>query len=165
MCPRYLSFCELSGIARHVAHSADGSKLALELATSLLFVENALDQITRLPAHFSERADEITARLLSVVSGDEPQSQAAWMGEISREAQQRQTMTVLVSEIQTSLRQVEKHWTNTSVILRKVNLCIRSITCCIRSVARWRFWIRMRRCKPGNDQTDGCYIGRLQRVV
>ena len=99
---------ELSGIARHVAHSADGSKLALELATSLLFVENALDQITRLPAHFSERADEITARLLSVVSGDEPQSQAAWMGEISREAQQRQTMTVLVSEIQTSLRQVEK---------------------------------------------------------
>lgn len=99
---------ELSGIARHVSHSADGSKLALELATSLLFVENALDQITRLPAHFSERADEITARLLSVVSGDEPQSQAAWMGEISREAQQRQTMSVLVSEIQTSLRQVEK---------------------------------------------------------
>ncbi|WP_230419139.1 Hpt domain-containing protein [Undibacterium griseum] len=99
---------ELSGIARHVAHSADGSKLAIELATSLLFVENALDHITRLPAHFSERAEEITARLLSVVSGEEPESQAAWMGEISREAQQRQTMAVLVTEMQTSLRQVEK---------------------------------------------------------
>ena len=100
---------ELSGIARHVAHSSDGSKLGLELATSLLFVENALDQISRLPAHFAERADEITSRLLSVVSGDEPQTQAAWIGEISREAQQRQTMGVLVSEMQTSLRQVEKN--------------------------------------------------------
>ena len=100
---------ELSGIARHVAHSADREKLGIELATSLLFVETALDQITRLPAHFSQRADEITARLLSIVSGEEPQSQTAWMGEISREAQQRQTMGVLVGEMQASLRQVEKN--------------------------------------------------------
>ncbi|MDO8178253.1 MAG: Hpt domain-containing protein [Undibacterium sp.] len=99
---------ELSGIARHAAHSTDGSRMGLELATCLLFVENALDQITHLPAHFSERADEITARLLSLVAGEEPSSQAAWMGEISREAQQRQTMSVLVAEMQASLRQVEK---------------------------------------------------------
>jgi len=100
---------ELSGIARHVAHSDDREKLGIELATSLLFVETSLDQISRLPAHFSERADEITARLLSIVSGEEPQSQKAWMGEISREAQQRQTMGVLVNEMQSSLRQVEKN--------------------------------------------------------
>ncbi|MFZ6688020.1 Hpt domain-containing protein [Undibacterium sp. SXout11W] len=100
---------ELNGISRHVAHSADTSKLGIELATSLLFVETALDQITRLPAHFAERAEEITARLLSIVSGDEPESQTAWMGEISREAQQRQTMGVLVAEMQVSLRQVEKN--------------------------------------------------------
>jgi chemosensory pili system protein ChpA (sensor histidine kinase/response regulator) len=100
---------ELSGIARHVAHSEEGSKFGLELATSLLFVENALDQITRLPAHFQDRAEEITSRLLSAVSGDELTSQAAWMGEISREAQQRQTMHVLVTEMQTSLRQIEKN--------------------------------------------------------
>ncbi|MFZ6863417.1 Hpt domain-containing protein [Undibacterium sp. Ji67W] len=100
---------ELSGISRHVAHSADTSKLGIELATSLLFVETALDQISRLPAHFAERAEEITARLLSIVSGDVPESQTAWMGEISREAQQRQTMGVLVSEMQVSLRQVEKN--------------------------------------------------------
>ena len=98
---------ELSGIARHAAHATDGG-MGLELATCLLFVENALDQITHLPAHFSERADEITARLLSLVAGEEPASQAAWMGEISREAQQRQTMSVLVAEMQASLRQVEK---------------------------------------------------------
>ncbi|MFZ6655544.1 Hpt domain-containing protein [Undibacterium sp. TJN19] len=99
---------ELAGIARHVAHSPDGSKLGIELATSLLFVEHALDHVTRLPAHFAERADEITTRLLSVVSGEVPQTQVSWMGEISREAQQRQTMGVLVAEMQSSLRHVEK---------------------------------------------------------
>ncbi|CAN5897295.1 hypothetical protein BH11PSE12_BH11PSE12_19320 [soil metagenome] len=99
---------ELSGIARHAEHSSNKSKLGLELATSLLFVENALDQITHLPAHFSERADDIAARLLSIVSGDEPPTQASWMGDISKEAQQRKTIAVLVSEMQTSLRQVEK---------------------------------------------------------
>ncbi|MBC7405471.1 MAG: Hpt domain-containing protein [Cytophaga sp.] len=99
---------ELSGIARHAAHLTEGSRMGLEMATCLLFVENALDQITHLPAHFSERADEITARLLSLVAGEEPSSQAAWMGDISREAQQRQTMLVLVAEMQASLRQVEK---------------------------------------------------------
>ncbi|MFZ6842802.1 Hpt domain-containing protein [Undibacterium sp. RuTC16W] len=99
---------ELSGIARHAAHTPEKGKIGIELATSLLFVENALDHISRLPDHFSERADEVTARLLSLVSGDEPPTQAAWMGEISREAQQRQTMSVLVAEMQSSLRQVEK---------------------------------------------------------
>lgn len=99
---------ELSGISRHAAQQADGGRMGLEFATSLLFVESAIDQITHLPAHFSDRADEITARLLSIVSGDEPPAQAAWMGEIAREAQQRQTMTALVGEMQTSLRQVEK---------------------------------------------------------
>ncbi|MES2039211.1 MAG: Hpt domain-containing protein [Pseudomonadota bacterium] len=99
---------ELNGIARSVAHSPDGSKLGIELATSLLFVEHALDHITRLPAHFAERAEEITTRLLSVVSGETPQTQASWMGEISREAQQRQTMGVLVGEMQSSLRHIEK---------------------------------------------------------
>ncbi len=99
---------ELSGLVRHVVNSPDGSGMGMELATSLLFVESALDQITHLPAHFSERADEITARLLALVSGEEAPAQAAWMGDISREAQQRQTMSVLVGEMQTSLRQVEK---------------------------------------------------------
>lgn len=107
--PEFLKLLrELSGISRHAAQQADGGRMGLELATSLLFVESAIDQITHLPAHFSDRADEITARLLSIVSGDEPPAQAAWMGEIAREAQQRQTMTALVGEMQTSLRQVEK---------------------------------------------------------
>lgn len=99
---------ELSGIALHVTAQAAGGKIGLELATSLLFVESALDQISHLPAYFPERADEITRRLLSLMAGEELPAQAAWMGEIAQEAQQRQTMGTLVGEMQTSLRQVEK---------------------------------------------------------
>lgn len=99
---------ELSGIARLAANAKPGDSLGLEMATSLLFVENALGRITSLPDNFNERAEAMTARLLSIVSGDTPSESAQWLDDMSREAQQRQTMTVLASELQTSLRQVEK---------------------------------------------------------
>ncbi|WP_206047008.1 Hpt domain-containing protein, partial [Noviherbaspirillum denitrificans] len=99
---------ELKGIARHAAHAKAGDTLSLEVATSLLFVENALNSISRLPENFTERADAMTARLLAVVSGEDPRHTAPWLDDMSREAQQRQTMTALAGEMQSSLRQVEK---------------------------------------------------------
>ena len=99
---------ELSGIAGHAVKTKDQERMGLELATCLLFIENSLDQITHLPTNFSARADEISARLLSVVGGEVPDNQASWIGEISREAQQRQTMGALVGEMQLSLKQAEK---------------------------------------------------------
>ncbi len=99
---------ELNGIASHAVKAKDQERMGLELATCLLFLENALEQITHLPANFAVRADEISARLLSVVGGEIPENQASWIGEISREAQQRQTMTALVGEMQVSLKHAEK---------------------------------------------------------
>ncbi len=100
---------ELNGISRHAAAtSQQGSALGLEMATSLLFVENALGNINRLADDFSARADAMTARLLSIVAGERPTESAPWLDEMSREAQQRQTMVALGSEMQNSLRQVEK---------------------------------------------------------
>jgi len=99
---------ELGGISRQAVHARAGEMLGLEMATALLFVENALNHIGHLPDNFAERADAMTSRLLSVVSGDHPTINAEWMNEMSREAQQRQTMQVLTGELQTSLRQVEK---------------------------------------------------------
>ncbi len=99
---------ELNGIAGHALKAKDQERMGLELATCLLFIENSLDQITHLPANFQARADEISARLLSVVGGEVPDNQASWIGEISREAQQRQTMGALVGEMQLSLKQAEK---------------------------------------------------------
>ncbi|QDZ28874.1 Hpt domain-containing protein [Noviherbaspirillum sp. UKPF54] len=99
---------ELKGIARHAAHAKPGEALGLEMATSLLFVENALNNIGRLPENFAERADAMTARLLAVVAGETPAESAPWLDDMSRQAQQRQTIAALAGEMQTSLRQVEK---------------------------------------------------------
>jgi chemosensory pili system protein ChpA (sensor histidine kinase/response regulator) len=99
---------ELKGIARHAARAQGGDMLGLEMATSLLFVENSLNHIGRLSDNFAERADALTARLLAVVSGSAPEQSAQWLDDMSREAQQRQTMTALAGEMQNSLRQVEK---------------------------------------------------------
>ena len=99
---------ELKGIARHAARGQQGDTLGLEMATSLLFVENSLNEIGRLADNFAERADAMTARLLAVVSGEMPAHSAQWLDDISREAQQRQTMAALAGEMQSSLRQVEK---------------------------------------------------------
>jgi chemosensory pili system protein ChpA (sensor histidine kinase/response regulator) len=99
---------ELKGIARHAAHARPGDMLGLEMATSLLFVETTLGNIGRLPDNFGERADAMTARLLAVVSGEKPSESAKWLDDMSREAQQRQTMSALSVEMQNSLRQVEK---------------------------------------------------------
>lgn len=99
---------ELNGIAGHAVKAKDQERMGIELATCLLFIENSIDQITNLPGNFSARADEISARLLSVVGGEVPETQASWIGEISREAQQRQTMAALVGEMQLSLKQAEK---------------------------------------------------------
>lgn len=99
---------ELGGIARHAAHAKPGDSLGLEMATSLLFVENSLNHIGRLSDNFVERAEALTARLLSIVAGNNPTDSAQWLDDMSREAQQRQTMTALSGEMQASLRHVEK---------------------------------------------------------
>ncbi|TFW10454.1 hybrid sensor histidine kinase/response regulator, partial [Oxalobacteraceae bacterium OM1] len=99
---------ELKGIARHAAHAKPGDMLGLEMATSLLFVENSLGNLGRLNDTFTERADAMTARLLAVVAGEQPVDSGKWLDDMSREAQQRQTMAALGAEMQSSLRQVEK---------------------------------------------------------
>ncbi len=99
---------ELSGIARHAAYAKPGDAIGIEIATSLLFIENTLSHIHRLPENFSERADAMSARLLSVMSGETPTEPAHWLGEIYQAAQQRQNVKTLAHEMLVSLRQVEK---------------------------------------------------------
>ncbi|HEY8607305.1 MAG TPA: Hpt domain-containing protein [Noviherbaspirillum sp.] len=99
---------ELKGIARHAARAKPGDMLGIEMATSLLFVEGAIQNIGRLSADFPQRAEALTARLLAIVTGETPADSAPWLDDMSREAQQRQTMSAVVTEMQSSLRQVEK---------------------------------------------------------
>ncbi|MGS0742086.1 Hpt domain-containing protein [Glaciimonas sp. GG7] len=100
--------CELSDIAQHAAHANPGDPMGLEMAKSLLFVENALAHINRSPEHFSQHADTMTARLLAIMSGEAPSEPAPWQDDIYREVQQKTIVKVLAGEILTSLRYVEK---------------------------------------------------------
>ena len=99
---------ELTGLSRHVMQKKPSEAFALEMATSLLFIESALDQISHLPADLAERAEILAARLLSLVSGESLDKSAPWLDEMSQKVQQRQTMEALVGEMQSSLRIVEK---------------------------------------------------------
>ena len=99
---------ELSGIARHATYAGQGDPVGLEIATSLLFVENSLACINRLPVNFSETADAMTAHLLSVMSGEPPAETLPWLDDIYRDAQQKKIVAVLAGEMLVSLRHVEK---------------------------------------------------------
>jgi chemosensory pili system protein ChpA (sensor histidine kinase/response regulator) len=99
---------ELNGIAR-AAHTKPGQALALEMAGSLLFVENALNHTSRLSESFAGRAEALTARLLSVMAGHQQEfGQIQWLDDMSRDAQQKETVAVLAGEMRISLNQVEK---------------------------------------------------------
>lgn len=99
---------ELGGIARHATHVKPTEDLALEMAAGLLFVENAMQNIARLPDNFAGRAETMTARLLSVVSGEKPTEPMEWLEDMTRHEQQKQTLQALGSEMQANLRQAEK---------------------------------------------------------
>ncbi len=98
---------KLTGIARHSARTGAGDSLGLEVAASLLFVENVLHHPHRLNENFAEEAESLLGRLLALASGD-PSAADAWVDDISRTAMEEQTMAVLVAQMQSSLDQVEK---------------------------------------------------------
>jgi chemosensory pili system protein ChpA (sensor histidine kinase/response regulator) len=50
----------------------------------------------------------LSARLLSILGGEVPLDAAQWMDDLSRAAQQRQTVLALATEMKSNLRNVEK---------------------------------------------------------
>jgi len=99
---------ELNGIARHAAHSNPGDSLGLEVAGSLLFIENALSHASRMADDFTQRAEALTGRLLALVAGKQPSQETQWLDELSRNRQQHETMQALSGEMQANLAQAEK---------------------------------------------------------
>ncbi|RJX33763.1 MAG: response regulator [Oxalobacter sp.] len=82
--------------------------LGLEVAADLLFMENALDHLSRIPEDFPQRVNSLIDRLKTIASGKTPGESAKWIDELTEQTQQRQTIGVLAAEMEGSLRQVEK---------------------------------------------------------
>ncbi|HEY3634483.1 MAG TPA: Hpt domain-containing protein, partial [Caldimonas sp.] len=90
------------------AQAAPPAPLAMEVATSLLYLEAALeDGDFDFPEH-AERTKRLGERLAAVRQKHPPEPLEAWMEELYRRVSDRQTMGSVVQELRASLGEAEK---------------------------------------------------------
>ena len=88
--------------------SAPPAPLAMEVATSLLYVEAALEDSDFDNPEQAGRVRRLAQRLEGVRQGKAPDPLEAWMEELYRRVSDRQTMGSVVQELRTSLSEAEK---------------------------------------------------------
>ena len=88
--------------------AAPPAPLAMEVATSLLYVEAALDDIDFDHPEQAERVQRLAERLSAVRQGHAPDPLEGWMEELYRRVSDRQTMGSVVQELRASLSEAEK---------------------------------------------------------
>ena len=88
--------------------SAPPAPLAMEVATSLLYVEASLEDADFDHGEQSERVRRLAERLAAVRRGATPDALEGWMEELYRRVSDRQTMGSVVQELRASLSEAEK---------------------------------------------------------
>jgi chemosensory pili system protein ChpA (sensor histidine kinase/response regulator) len=99
---------QLKRIAAGHTAAVPGPALALDVATTLLFLEGVLADGGRLNADADRTAAAMAARLGALASGETPPAPLQWPGSSAEDAGQRDTIAVLASEMRSNLAQVEK---------------------------------------------------------
>ena len=82
--------------------------VAMEVATSVLYLEAAYDDLDPTESHMAERSARLAQRLDHVLTGAQPEPLEGWMEELYRRVSDRQTMGSVVDELRTTLGHVEK---------------------------------------------------------
>ncbi|MEO6625683.1 MAG: Hpt domain-containing protein, partial [Burkholderiaceae bacterium] len=82
--------------------------LAMEVATAVLYLEAAYDDLDPTESRMEERSRRLAQRLENVTSGAPPEAMEVWMEELYRRVSDRQTMGSVVDELRSTLGQVEK---------------------------------------------------------
>ncbi len=83
--------------------------LALEAASALLFAEQIFERGLKGRGDHDARAGEMAERLLQSCAGRPPADEMPqWLGDISRAAQERLTMSTFIAEVQDNLRSAEQ---------------------------------------------------------
>ncbi len=85
-----------------------GPGLAMEVATSLLYLEASLEDGELDHPTLPERVRRLSERVLAVTAGDETQPLEPWMEDLYRSVSDRQTMGSVVQELRSSLAEVER---------------------------------------------------------
>ena len=89
------------------AGEAPGPSVAMEVATSILYLEAAYEDLDPTDDHMAERSARLAKRLQLVLDGGEPEPLEGWMEELYRRVSERQTMGSVVDELRTTLAEVE----------------------------------------------------------
>ena len=88
--------------------AAPVAPVAMEVATAILYLEAAYDDLDPTESNMAERSARLAMRLEHVIAGGQPEPLEAWMEELYRRVSDRQTMGSVVDELRTSLAEVEK---------------------------------------------------------
>lgn len=83
--------------------------LAMEVATSVLYLEASLEDGDFDDPDEGKRVARLAQRIASVRAGHTPDPLEAWMEELYRRVSDRQTMGSVVQELRASLSEAEKH--------------------------------------------------------
>ena len=88
--------------------AAPAAPLAMEVATSLLYIEAALEDADFDNPDQAGRVSRLAERLAAVRQGQSPEPLESWMEELYRRVSDRQTMGSVVQELRASLSEAEK---------------------------------------------------------
>jgi len=86
---------------------APNVSLAMEVATAVLYLEAAYDDLDSDSALTVERGNRLAQRLDHVIAGAAPEPMDAWMEDLYRRVSDRQVMGSVVDELRTTLGEVE----------------------------------------------------------
>lgn len=90
------------------SRSAPSPALAMEVATSLLYVEAALEDAAFDQPDQADRVRRLARRVEAVAHGQAAEPLEAWMEDLYRRVSDRQTLGSVVHELRASLSEVEK---------------------------------------------------------
>ncbi|MBC7377876.1 MAG: Hpt domain-containing protein [Burkholderiaceae bacterium] len=84
------------------------TELSMEVATSVLYLEAAFEDLDPADETLAVRTARLAERLENVRDGGQPQPLESWMEELYRRVSDRQTMGSVVGELRTNLGELEK---------------------------------------------------------
>ena len=84
-----------------------GIPLAMEVATSMLYLEAVFDDLDPSDPQLAIRTTSLAERLQGVIDGGSPQPLESWMEELYRRVSDKQTMSSVVSELRVALAAIE----------------------------------------------------------
>ncbi len=82
--------------------------LAMEVATSVLYLQAAFEELDTADEQMEARASRLAERLDAVTAGAEPEPLEQWMEELYRRVSDNQTMGSVVDELRVTLGEAEK---------------------------------------------------------